>query len=200
MSDRNPVEMDVIAPIRSRWSPYEFADKPVEAWKLKTMFDAARWTANSFNEQPWRYIVATKQQPEEFAKLLSCLTESNQIWAKHVPVLMLSFAKKTFTRGGKPNRVAMHDVGAAGAQFTLQAEALGLHVHQMAGIELGKIQSTYGVPDDFEPVAGIAVGYPGSNPQLDAALRQRDQGPRSRKPFSEFVFAGSWGRPSEIIA
>lgn len=199
MPDRNPVEFDLIPTIRSRWSPYEFSDKPVEAVKLKTLFDAARWSANSFNEQPWRYMVATKDQPEEYLKMLSCLMESNQAWAKHVPVLMLSFAKKTFSRDGKPNRVAIHDVGAASAQLTLQAEALGLHVHQMAGIEMGKIRSTYGVPDDFEPVAAVAVGYPGINRDLDEAIRQRDTKPRTRKPLGEFVYGGKWGEKSRVV-
>jgi nitroreductase len=199
MNERNPVETDVIPQIHSRWSPYELADRPVEPAKLKVLFDAARWAANSYNEQPWRYIIATKEQPADYAKLLGCLVEANQAWAKHAPVLMLSFAKRTFTRGGKPNRVAVHDVGAASAQLTLQAEALGLHVHQMAGIEIGKIQATYGVPDDFEPVAALAVGYPGHNPNLDPDIRQRDQGPRTRKPFADFVFTGAWGKPSDLV-
>ncbi|MCC6240070.1 MAG: nitroreductase family protein [Phycisphaerales bacterium] len=199
MIDRNPVEMDLIPQIRSRWSPYEFSNRPVEAWKIKTILDAARWSANSFNEQPWRYLLATRDQPQELAKLLSCLVESNQTWAKHLPVLMISLAKKTFSRNGKPNRVAVHDVGAAAAQMTMQAEALGLHIHQMAGIEISKIRQLYQVPDDFDPVAAIAVGYPGENPDLHEDYRKKNHAPRHRKPFDEFVFTGSFGKPSEII-
>lgn len=191
-------DSNLIEPIRQRWSPYEFADRPVEVAKLKVIFDAARWAANSYNEQPWRYIVARREQSEEFNKLLACLVEGNQAWAKFVPVLALSIMKKTFTRGGKPNRVAMHDVGAASAQLTLQAEHLGLKVHQMAGIEMGKIPNAYAIPEDFEPVAGLAIGYPGHNPAVPDEIRRRDQGERTRKPFGEFVFTGAWGRPADL--
>ena len=190
-----PGETDpqVLEVIRKRWSPCQFSDRAIAPATLKVMLDAARWAANSFNEQPWRYMVATKENPREFERMLACLTEPNQAWAKYVPVLMLSFAKRTFTRNGKPNRVAWHDVGAASCQLTLQAEAMGLRVHQMAGIEAGKIPAVYSVPEDFEPVAAIAIGYPGENPNLPEAIRQRDAVERTRKDFSEFVFEGTWG-------
>ncbi len=196
-----PGDMDpqVLEVIRKRWSPYQFSDRLVEPEKLKLMFDAARWAANSFNEQPWRYIVATKDNSREFERMLGCLTESNQAWARHVPVLMLSFAKRTFSHNGRPNRVAWHDVGAASCQLTLQAEALGLRVHQMAGIETGKIPTVYSVPEDFEPVAAIAVGYPGENSNVPESYRQRDSGKRTRKSFEEFVFEGTWGDVASVI-
>src|SRR6185295_16246124 len=72
-----------------RWSPYAFADKPVAEDDLRALFEAARWTASSYNEQPWRYIVATRKDPAEFERLLSCLVEGNQPWAKLAPVLAL---------------------------------------------------------------------------------------------------------------
>ena len=183
-----PGETDpqVLEVIRKRWSPCQFSDRAIAPATLKVMLDAARWAANSFNEQPWRYMVATKENPREFERMLACLTEPNQAWAKYVPVLMLSFAKRTFTRNGKPNRVAWHDVGAASCQLTLQAEAMGLRVHQMAGIEAGKIPAVYSVPEDFEPVAAIAIGYPGENPNLPEAIRQRDAVERTRKDTRAF--------------
>src|SRR6185437_5594635 len=134
--------------IRKRWSPRAFADKPVPAEALRSVLEAARWSASSFNEQPWRYIVATRESPQAFQQMLGCLMEKNQRWAKGAPVLMLSFFKKTFSANGRPNRVAPHDVGAASAQLTFEATARGLAVHQMGGIELDKIRSTYHVPDD----------------------------------------------------
>src|SRR5262245_43974636 len=106
---------EVLPPIRNRWSPRAFLDKPVPVGTLRILLEAAKWAASSFNEQPWRYILARKEEPAEFEKLLGVLMEKNQAWAKGAPVLMLSVAKKTFSHGGKPNRVAMHDVGAAGA-------------------------------------------------------------------------------------
>lgn len=184
---------------KRRWSPRAFGDKPVEREKVLSLLEAARWAASSFNEQPWRYLIATKADTEEYERLLGCLTERNQQWAKQAPVLMISFAKKTFTDNNKPNRVAVHDVGAASAQLTAEAVNQGLFVHQMAGIDQEKIRKTYQVPDDFEVVAGIAIGYPGDPNSLPESFRESEMEPRERKPFSEFVFAGKWGNGASLV-
>lgn len=97
------------------------------------MLEAARWAPSCYNEQPWRFLVATKDDPEQFEKLLGCLFAMNQEWARSAPMLMITVARSTFTQGGKPNRHALHDVGQAIAQLTVQARAQGLYVHQMAG-------------------------------------------------------------------
>src|SRR3954451_10805439 len=78
--------------IAKRWSPRAFADTPVEPEKLRSLFEAARWAASSGNEQPWRYIVATKSSQPEYDRLLSVLVERTQLWAKSAPVLALSVA------------------------------------------------------------------------------------------------------------
>jgi nitroreductase len=186
--------------IRRRWSPLAFSDRPVEPEKLLSLLEAARWAAASFNEQPWAYIVATRDQPEEFDKLLGCLVEGNRTWAKNAPVLMLSVAKLAFDRNGQPNRHAWHDVGAASATLCLQATALGLFVHQMAGILPAQARAVYGIPEGWEPVAGLAVGYPGDPAALPENLKQRQNAPRSRKELGQFVFAEKWGQPAPLVS
>src|SRR5262245_29708759 len=116
--------------IARRWSPYGFADRPVATEDLRSLFEAARWAASSYNEQPWSYIVASKDNPEEFARLLSCLVEGNQAWAKAAPVLALGCTSLHFARNGQPNAAAVHDLGLASATLTLEATARGLFVHQ----------------------------------------------------------------------
>lgn len=189
----------VLDVIKRRWSPRAFSDRPVEPQKLKRLFEAARWAASSFNEQPWRFIIATRDQPEAFEKVLACLAEGNQAWAKHAPLLGLTLSKKTFSRNGKPNRVHIHDIGLAMGNLSLQAMAMDLFVHQMAGVELEKVVETFAVPDDFEPVAGFAVGYAGDPGQLpESWMREAEQAPRARKDFAEFVFAGQFGEPADV--
>jgi len=84
--------------LKRRWSPRAFSDRIVERDKLQRMFEAARWAASSFNEQPWSFIVATKEKPDEYAALLSCLIEKNQQWARRAPVLMVSVVKLNFEK------------------------------------------------------------------------------------------------------
>jgi len=183
-----------------RWSPHAFAERAVEREKLASLLEAARWAPSSYNEQPWVFIVATKDEPEEYSRLLSCLVEGNQRWAKSAPVLMLSVAKLNFDRGGKPNAHAWHDVGLAAMSLVVQATALGLWVHQMAGIEPEKARELYRIPEGWEAVAGFALGYYGDANALSDRLRQRETAPRSRKPLESFVFTGQWEKASAIAS
>ena len=178
-----------------RWSPRAFDARPVEAEKLACLFEAARWAPSSNNEQPWRFVVARKEEPQVYDRLFGCLKEGNQKWAHRAPVLILSAAKLTF-EDGTPNRHAYHDVGLAAENLVLQATALGLVSHQMAGYHLDRVRTEFGIPPDCDPVAVIAVGYPGNPALLDDRLRQREMKPRERSPVSAFVFSECWGHPA----
>lgn len=177
--------------IAERWSPYVFEPREVEREKLLSCLEAARWAASSFNEQPWSFVLAERSDETEFDRILSCLIEANQAWAKDAGALLLTVVAKSFSRNNKPNRVAQHDLGLAVGNLSLQATQLGLAVHQMAGVELSKARTTYSIPETHEPVTAIAIGYAG-DPSQSKDLGQRDLAPRSRKPLSEIVFAGKW--------
>ncbi len=184
--------------IAQRWSPRAFDGRPVPATAIRSLLEAARWAASSFNEQPWRFLVARREEGPEFARMLGCLVPGNREWAKDAGVLMLTVAKRTFSQNDKPNRVAVHDIGLAAANLTLQAEELGLRVHQMAGIDVEAVRSTYGVPAGYDPLTAIAAGYEGDPARLSPDLREAELEPRERKPQVEIVFAGSWGRPASF--
>jgi nitroreductase len=184
--------------IARRWSPRVFADRPVEAETLCRLFEAARWAASSNNEQPWHFLVARKQDAAEFDRLLNCLKPGNIRWAKDAPVLMLSVAALNFEEG-EPNRHALHDVGQAAATLAIEATALGLFIHQMAGFLPDKAREVFAIPAGFEPVAAIAVGYPGDPARLPEDLQKREWNPRERKPIGAFVFTGQWGRKAAVV-
>ncbi len=185
--------------LRHRWSPRAFADRPVEPEKLGSLVEAARWAPSSYNEQPWAYLLATREQPAEFARLLSVLVEGNIAWAQHAPVLMLSLARLNFERNGRPNRHAFHDVGLASENLVIQATAMGLAVHQMAGFQVDKAREVFNIPEGWEPAAAIALGYPGEADSLPEPLRTRELAPRTRKPLEQFVFTGRWGEVAPLV-
>lgn len=190
---------DVLDVIRHRWSPRAFADRPVEPGKLRRVLEAARWAPSSYNEQPWRFLVATKDDPAAYDKLLGGLNEYNRSWAKTAPVLMVSVAKTHFSESGKENRHAWHDVGLAAAHLVLQAADLGLYAHQMAGILPEEIRAAYGIPDAFEPVAGFALGYRGDPAQLSEKMKKSETAPRQRRPLAETVFGTAWNETASIV-
>lgn len=192
----NPTDRNLLDPIAERWSPYRFDPRPIEPEKLAQCFEAASWAASSFNEQPWRFLVASRQDEEAFSRMLGCLMEANQDWASRAGALVLTAYRPKFTRNENPNRVALHDLGQAAAHFALQATAVGLQVHQMAGVNLSQIRTEYRIPDDFEPATAIAVGYPSSDPpegEAETAMAKREAAARVRKPLSDYVFCETWG-------
>jgi nitroreductase len=188
-----PTEHPIHDLLRRRWSPIAFDEnRPVERETLNRVFEAARWAASSFNAQPWNYIVGVKaEDPEMFNKLASTLVPGNA-WAHHVPVLALSVAKTAFAHNGQPNRHAFHDTGAASAELALEATSLGLFVHQMAGFDVEKARQVLQIPDGYEPVAMMAIGYPGEPQKLDEKDKPRQFGERRRKPQKDFVFYSGW--------
>ena len=185
--------------LTERWSPYAFQDRLVSEADLCSLFEAARWSASSYNEQPWSYFVATKENPDPFQQLLSCLTEGNQIWAKDAPVLALGITNLKFKLNNEDNRAAVHDLGAASSNLAVEATARGLCVHQMIGIFPDKARDLFDIPENFEAWTGLAIGYRGDPMSLPDALRQRDLTSRQRKPLDQFVFSGKWGSPASLV-
>jgi nitroreductase len=185
--------------IASRWSPYSFANRSVSDDDLRSLFEAARWAPSSYNEQPWSYIVAKKEDFDEFGRLLSCLVEANQAWAKAASVLALGISRLNFARNNNPNRAAIHDLGLAAANLVLEATSRGLAVHQMIGILPDKVRELYSVPEGHEPMTALAIGYAGDPMDLPEELRPRDSARRRRKPLKEFIFGGKWGVASDLL-
>lgn len=177
--------------VKSRWSPRVFSSRPVSDEDLKTILDAARWAASSYNEQPWRFLIARKSDGAAYDKLLNLLVPFNQAWAKSAPVLIITAAKRTFSHNGSPNRYGLHDAGQALANLFLQATALGLHAHGMGGFDHERARKELGIPDDFEVGAAVALGY--FDP--DGDLPESETAKRERKPLSELAFGTRWNEP-----
>jgi nitroreductase len=190
-----PSDFPVHQLIRDRWSPRAFADRAIPQDVLRSLFEAARWAPSSSNQQPWAYIVATRDDKENFEKMLGVLVEFNAGWAKNAAALAIATAELAFPNNA-PNRNAQYDTGAASALLSVEATARGLAVHQMAGFDPERARQTFGIPAGWEPIAALAIGYPGDPDSLPAKLKDRELAPRTRKPLSEFVMAGQWGHPA----
>jgi nitroreductase len=181
--------------IQSRWSPRNFSSRMVSDKDLQTVFEAARWAASSYNEQPWRFLVANKSDAEAFQKFLNLLVPANQAWAKDAPILIFTVGKRTFSHNGSPNVYGLHDAGQALAHLFLQATALGLHAHGMGGFDRERAREELQVPDDYELGAAVALGYiapPEDFPDQERALQLQK---RQRKPLREIVFSDAWEQP-----
>jgi nitroreductase len=193
------IDHPILQLLSDRWSPYSFDDRPVPEADIRSLFEAARWAASSYNEQPWNYLVATKDNPQEFERMLSCLVEANQAWAKAAPVLVLGVVSMQFAKNKQDNRAAAHDLGLAAGNLVVEATARGLSVHQMIGILPDKAREIYKIPEHYEAWTAMAIGYKADPAKLAEALKARDLTPRQRRPLGQFVFTGQWGLPSPLV-
>jgi len=190
-----PPERDIHPLIADRWSPRAIDPaRPVERATLLTLLEAARWAPSCFNDQPWRYLIFDLTNPRQLHAARDCLVEGNA-WTRRAPTLLLSVARKTFRHNGKPNRMAVHDVGAASALLCLQATAAGLVAHQMAGFDASLARERFHIPADCEVLAMIALGYPGDVASLSESQQERERAPRERLPLSEIAAEGDWEAP-----
>ena len=196
-TEEHPVKLaDTDYPIhellQKRWSPRAFSEKLIDNELLNQLFEAARWAPSSYNEQPWRFIVAQKEDHEAYEKLASVMNEFNRSWATDAPVLVLALTKTTFDLDGRDNPHAGHDLGQAIAHLTFVATKNDLYVHQMAGISPEKARELYDISDDYNPMTMFAIGYKGQPESLSDKMRKQETSPRIRKNLDEIVFDGEW--------
>jgi nitroreductase len=181
-----------------RWSPYVFSPEPVPLSDIQSLFEAARWAPSSFNEQPWRYIVGIQGRGKTHQRILGCLTERNQDWARRVPVLALGVVVRTFAGSGQPNKAAEHDLGLASANLVIEATARKLFVHQMIGIVPETARREFAIPENAEALTGLAIGYRERDEAVGGPLRVREAKTRTRRPLSEFVFSNHFGGKADF--
>ena len=184
--------------IKDRWSPRSFLDKPVDKKVLVSLFEAARWAPSCNNSQPWRFIVATSDNHDEWERAQNCINERNQRWSRTAPVVGFVCAYKMMANGN-PSPTHTYDAGMGMAMLLMQATDHGLRAHQMAGILKDKIIETYSVPDDTDVVAAFALGWQGEADALPDELAERETQERVRQPLAEMVFTGAFGSTSPIV-
>jgi nitroreductase len=187
MQKSGEFESPILEVIQMRRSRRAYGDLPVEPEKINSLFEAARWAPSSVNEQPWIYLYATKDQTELWEKIFDALNEGNKVWVRNAPLLIVSLIRKNFIRNDMPNQSARYDLGGANAFLSLQAAHLGLNVHQVGGFSHEKIKQNLNIPDSYEPVVIMAIGYPGDVQALPENLKLRELAPRERYTRQAFV-------------
>ncbi|MBI3957350.1 MAG: nitroreductase family protein [Chloroflexi bacterium] len=198
ISKRATTDYPIHPLLAERWSPRSFAEGSIPADVLGSLLEAARWAPSSRNEQPWRFVVVQREDEAAHSRVLETLSGNNRLWADRAPLLIVGIAKKTVSQSGAPNSHAWYDLGQAVAHLSVQASAAGLHVHQMGGFDKAQARIALEIPDGFEPVVTIAVGYLGSVADLPEQLQAREAAERSRRPLRESVFRGKWGETADI--
>lgn len=180
--------------IAQRWSGRAYdASQSVSKEQVISLLEAARWAPSCFGDQPWRYVVCNKAENlQAWQAAFDCLVPGNQSWAVNAPVLLLICADTLFSHNDKPNKWAPYDTGAATENLCLQATALGLMAHQMGGFDADKARAAFKVPERYQILAMVTVGYQANVESLTGETKERETAARSRKPLNELFFNGQW--------
>jgi nitroreductase len=197
MIEKNAITSTVIQDMLARrWSTRAFdASRPVTKEQQLALLEAARWAPSCHGDEPWRYLIWDKTaDPAGWQKAYDCLSQANKKWVINVPLLMLSCAGTTFRHNGKPNRFAQHDVGMASMSLSLQAMALGLATHQMAGFDADQARASFAIPPEYTPMAMIAVGYQTDPSVLPADVQVKELAARKRLSLDECFYSAAWGK------
>jgi nitroreductase len=156
---------------------------------LMSLFEAARWAPSSYNNQPWRFIYAKRNNTESWNKLFDLLYEGNKVWAKNAAALVVVISRKNFEYNGKPSVTHQFDAGAAWENLALEAVDLGLATHAMEGFDHQKAKPNLGIPESYNVMAMIAIGKRGPKENLTPKLQDAEF-PSDRKPLTEIVMEG----------
>jgi len=180
--------------LKNRWSPRAYSSQPIESEKIFALFEAARWSPSGGNVQPWAFVVVTPDDASTHQGLVAALTGRNPLWAGQAPALVVAIAQLNPEKPAA-HRYAYYDLGQAVAHLSIQAEAMGLAAHQMGGFQPEQVRELLHIPEGYEPMTIIAVGYLGKVDDLHPELRERETAPRTRKPLQDFVFGNRWDQP-----
>ncbi len=187
--------------LEQRWSPRAFAsDHELAPEDLATILEAARWSPSGGNTQPWAFIVGFRGD-ETHGKIVETLARGNQPWVPLASAVLLTVRQ---VESGPDRELPMtaytaYDLGQSVAHLSIQAQAMGLHVHQFAGFDHAAAQEAFGIPAHWAVTTGVAIGKLADPAVLDDRTAEEGAPPRSRRPLSEFVFAGSWGATAEAV-
>ncbi|ACY19791.1 nitroreductase [Gordonia bronchialis DSM 43247] len=180
--------------IESRWSPRGYDDTAtISSSEITEILDAGRWAPTWGRIQPVRFIVGLRGD-DTFARLTTVLTRGNAGWAPRSSALIL-VSTTNDPADAKAHTYGAVDLGLAVGQMLVQARALGLHGHPMAGFDAAAAVEAFGIPDDKRPLVLLAVGRLAEEASLPDDIRERDTRERTRLPLTEVAFAGRWGEP-----
>jgi nitroreductase len=102
-------------------------------------------------------------------------------------------SRTRFEYNDKPSITHAFDTGAAWENLALEAARRELVAHGMEGFDYARAKTELSIPDGFEVHAMIAIGRRAPAENLPEKYRAMER-PNSRRPLSEIVFEGAFGR------
>ena len=172
--------MDAMNNIFERRSVRDFLDRPVPKDEVELLVHAASYAPSAHNGQPWEFIYVDERE------VLDSLNEGRKYTRMllHAPGAFVVCAKcppekrKKAVQGDIMHYI--QDTAAAIQNLLLAAHARGLGSCWIGDFDERFLRDTFEIPEDYVPVAIVAIGYPKYMPNA-----------RPRRSVAEILH---WGR------
>ena len=171
-----------------RESKRSYLDKPVPEDALDRIYEKIRWSPSCSNNQPWRFIFVSDK--EQRGEVVAALARGNQ-WMAKAPVIAVicGKAKDDYSREDNEIKYYQFDAGLATMSFLLAATEEGLMTHPTAGWSAPAIKEALSIPEEYDVMCVVSLGYQGPIDHLDERAREADEAPRTRKELKEIIAA-----------
>lgn len=186
--------MEVRQAIQERRARRKFDTRPIEEEKMMLLIEAMRLAPSCNNNQPWRVVVAKDR--ESLEKIKVAMSRGN-MYAKNAPLIFAVCARyEDDCHLSDRREYFLFGCGLAVGEMMLQATALGLIAHAIAGFDPLMVKKNLNIPDDYVVIALVNIGYPGTDSSMlsDKQIEAETTRPE-RKPIGDNFFKGSWGNP-----
>ena len=162
---------DFMEIIRGRRSVRKYEDRDVPAEAVETVLEAVRWAPSWANTQCWEVVVvrdrAVKEQLQATLPPKGNPAAGAMVQAPVVLVLCAKLKSSGYYKGEATTKFGdwfMFDLGLACQNICLTAHTLGLGTVVVGLFDHDQAKSVLKVPEGYELVALIPVGYPAKTP------------------------------------
>lgn len=174
----------------NRWSPRSMTGETMTDEELLPLFEAARLAPSSYNNQPWRFLLA-RRDSAHWDLFYNLLIPFNKEWTKNAAALIVVISKNNFEQSGKLSRTHSYDTGAAWMSLALEGTGQGYVVHGMEGFDYEKARKDLKVPDEYTVEAMAAIGKRAPKEKLSPELQKREE-PSTRKSLRDILIEGTF--------
>jgi nitroreductase len=177
----------VLPVIEARRARRALSSESIPRETIETLLAAAHLAPSCANNQPWRMVVVDERAVLDALK--RALSGGNY-WAKAAPVFVAVASRPDLDCLIPDGReYYLFGCGLAVAGLMLQATAMGLVAHPIAGFRGNEAKTSLGIPEDYTLITLIVIGRPGDPAVLSEKHRADETAPRNRRPLSDVV---SW--------
>jgi coenzyme F420-0:L-glutamate ligase/coenzyme F420-1:gamma-L-glutamate ligase len=197
--------------IKKRRSIRKYSSRPISTEVLNEILEAARWAPSAHNAQPWRLIaLIDRSLKHELAEAMANAWEADMIKdgaPSEASENQRKASMERFTRAPvlilacltMSNMISYADESRQKSEHDLAVQSLGAAIQNMLLVAHSKtvgacwfcapifcketVRQVLKIPEDAEPQALIALGYPAEKPRAPY-----------RKPLQDYAFLGCWGK------